>query len=151
VALSVGLLVSGCSSDAATATGDSASAIPSPTPTSNNAFCPAMKQVTDLLEPNAGSTTPDQTKARYDNVSTLLAQAQQSAPPAFAEDVATFAAAIDRFSAALATVGYRLDAIFTTPGGEKLAADTSHALSPAIVEEMTGPCALDLGAPRAPN
>jgi len=107
-----------------------------------------MKQVTDLLEPNTGSTTRDGTKARYDKLSTLLHQATQSAPAALAGDVATFAAAIHGFATALAKVDYQLDAMFTTPQGVKLATDTSHALTPAIVDELTGPCGLDLGPPR---
>jgi hypothetical protein len=110
-----------------------------------------MKQVTDLLEPHAGLTTPKATKARYISLSTLLDQAKESAPPALTDDVATFATAIHGFATALAKVGYDLDAIFKTRNGAKLAADTSHALTPAIVDELTGPCGLNLGPPRKPN
>jgi hypothetical protein len=65
--------------------------------------------------------------------------------------VATFDTAIHGFAIALAEVGYQLDAIFKTPKGAKLAADTSHALTPAIVDELAGPCGLDLGPSRPPN
>jgi hypothetical protein len=91
------------------------------------------------------------TKARYDALSPLLEAAKGSAPPALAADLATFATAIHGFATALANVDYRLDAIFKTPEGVKLAADTSHALTPAIVDELAGPCGLDLGPPRPPN
>lgn len=132
-----GLLLAGCG-------GSSSTADP-------QAFCRTMKQVTDLLEPNNGSTTPAGTKARYASLFTLLGQATDSAPPALTKDVATFATAIHAFASALAKVGYRLDALFATPGGAKLAADTSHALTPAVVDELVGPCALNLGPPRSPN
>jgi hypothetical protein len=121
------------------------------TATNGPTFCGTMHQVTDLLEPKTRSTTPEGTKARYDSLSTLLAQAKESAPPALADDVATFATAIHGFATALAKVGYQLDAIFKTPEGVTLAADTSHALTPAIVDELTGPCGLDLGPPHPPN
>jgi hypothetical protein len=65
--------------------------------------------------------------------------------------VATFATAIHGFATAPVRVGYQLDAIFKAPNGVKLAADTPHALTPAIVDELTGPCGLDLGPPRPPN
>ena len=121
------------------------------TATSDPSFCPTMKQVTDLLDPQDGSTTPEATKARYDSLSTLLNAATRSAPPALTADVASFATAIHGFATALADVGYQLDAIFQTPAGVTLAADTSHALTPAIVDELTGRCSLDLGPPRPPN
>jgi hypothetical protein len=118
---------------------------------SDRTFCRTMKQVTTLLEPKTESPTPAETKARYDSLSTLLDDATTSAPPALVRDVAAFATAIHGFATALSTVGYQLDAIFKTPNGVKLAADTSHALTPAIVDRLTGACGLDLGPPRPPN
>jgi hypothetical protein len=145
VVLAASILAVGCSSSIA-ATGSSRSSV-----TNHATFCHTMKQVTDLLEPNTGSMTPAGTKVRYERLSTLLHQAHRSSPPALAPDVATFAIAIHRFTTALAKVGYQLDAIYKSPGGEKLAADTSHALSATIVNELTGPCGIDLGPSRAPN
>jgi len=110
-----------------------------------------MKEVVGLLEPATESPTPEANKARYASLSVLLEQARISAPPALTADIATFANAIHGFDAALANVGYRLDAVFSTADGAKLAAETSHALTPAIVNELTGPCGIDLGAPRPPN
>jgi hypothetical protein len=150
VVLAAGILAAGCSSNSSTgidATGSSSRS----NPTNHATFCRTMKQVTDLLDPNTGSMTPAGTKARYESLSILLDHAHQSAPPALAPDVATFATAIHRFTTALAKDGYHLDAIYKTPGGEKLAADTSHALTAAIVNELTGPCGIDLGPSRAPN
>jgi hypothetical protein len=108
-------------------------------------FCDTMEQVTTLLEPNPGSTTPEHTEARYDELATLLDQAEQAAPPAIADDVATFATTIDDFATALADVDYDLDAIYSTPEGVQLAEDTSHALTPAIIDHLTGPCGLTPG------
>jgi hypothetical protein len=110
-----------------------------------------MKQVTGLLEPKTESPTRQDTRARYESLATLLDQAQKSAPAALTDDLATFATAIHGFATALAKVDYQLDAVFKTPTGVKLAADTSHALTPAIVNELTGPCGIDLGPPRPPN
>lgn len=111
----------------------------------NGDFCDTMEQVTTLLEPNTGSTTPEETEARHDELTTLLDQAQQTAPPAIVDDVATLATAIDDFASALEEVDYDLDAIFSTPQGEQLAEDTSHALTPAIIDHLTGPCGLTPG------
>lgn len=111
----------------------------------NGNFCDTMEQVTTLLEPNAGSPTPEETEARYDELATLLDQAERAAPPAMADDVSTFATAIGDFATALADVDYDLDVIYRTPEGEQLAQETSHALSPAIAEHLTGPCGLTLG------
>lgn len=108
-------------------------------------FCEPMEEATILLEPHTGSTTPDGTRARYDKVSSVLDAAQQAAPTAIAADVAGFAAAINRFASALATVDYDIDALYNTPDGVQLAEDTSHALTPAIVEHLTGPCGLTVG------
>lgn len=111
-------------------------------------FCGAMEQVSTLLEPNTGSTTPEGIEARYRELVTLLDQAEQAAPSAIAGDVATLAAAIDDYATALADVDYDLDAIYSTPEGVQLAEDSSHALTPAVVDHMTGPCGLDLRPPR---
>jgi hypothetical protein len=114
-------------------------------PAANGDFCDTMEQVTTLLEPNTGSTTPEETQARYDELAMLLDQAEQAAPPAIADDVSTFANAIDDFATALADVDYDLDAMYSTPEGNQLAEDTSHALTPAIIDHLTGPCGLTLG------
>ncbi|MDT4942184.1 MAG: hypothetical protein QOH57_3406 [Mycobacterium sp.] len=139
VVLAFAVLATACSSSGA------------PPATSPPSFCDTMKQVTDLLAPNAGSRAPAATKARYDSVLTLLGQAKKSAPPRLVDDLATYADAIRGFTVALAKVGYDLDAVLKTHKGVKLAADTSHALSAAIVHELVGPCGIDLGPSHAPN
>lgn len=149
IALAAGILAVGCSSSStgggATSSSGSGSGI------NHATFCHTMSQVTDLLNPHTGLMTPAGTKGRYESLSTLLHQASQSSPPALAADVATFATAIHQFTTALAKVGYQLDAVYKTLDGEMLAAETSHALTSAIVNELTGPCGIDLGASRAPN
>lgn len=145
VVIALGAVAAGCNSSGGSGAGSSTTAA------NHETFCRTMKQVTSLLDPNSGSMTPQATKARYESLSALLDRAQDSAPPALTHDVATFATAIHGFTTALAKVGYHLDAIYKTRAGVKLAADTSHALTAAIVNELTGPCGLDLGPSRAPN
>lgn len=110
----------------------------------DRAFCTAMEQVAARMEPDTGAR-PDAVRANFDEVDTLLDQAEQNAPAAIAEDVATFASAIDDYVTALAEVDYDLAAIFSTPEGTQLAVVTSHALTPDVINHMTGPCGITLG------
>lgn len=141
------LLAVGCGGTTAVS-GDAAGKPPA---TESPSFCSTMQRVVELVEPATESPTPEANKARYASLAVLLEQAKISAPEKLRADVATFAIAIRKFDAALAAVGYKLEAIFSTADGAKLAADASHALSPAIVAELTDPCGIDLGAPRSPN
>ena len=108
-------------------------------------FCDAMEQASSLLEPNTGSPTPVGTRARYEELSSVLDVAEREAPTTIAGDVATFATAIDNYVTALASVDYDLDGLYSTPEGVQLADDTSHAITPAMVEHLTGPCDISLG------
>ncbi len=110
-----------------------------------DAFCAAMEQVTTRMEPNTGPTPPGEVEANFDEVVTLLDQAEGTAPSELSGDVARFATAIDDYVAALVAVDFDLDAIFATPEGAQLAQDTSHALTPDIINHMTGPCGIILG------
>ena len=127
---------------------DKASTTRSPKPTTGSAadteFCKILTQVFALLEPDPADAEPppEETKADFDSIAALLAQAERAAPPTLAPDIATFATAIDKYRGALADVGYDLGAIYSTPEGIALATDTSHALSPAVVRHMTGPCGI---------
>jgi hypothetical protein len=111
----------------------------------NAAFCHTMKQVTARLDPGTGSQTPAANKARYEQLATLLAHAHTVSPASLTNDVTTFQSAIGNFAAALAAVNYDLDALFKTPNGTKQADDASHAMTPAVVNYMTGPCGLTFG------
>lgn len=108
-------------------------------------FCDTMQQVTTLLEPDTGATTPEGTEARYDEIATLLDEARQTAPPAIANDISTFAGAVDEYASALEAVDYDIDTLFSTLEGEQRAQDTSHALTPGVIDHLTGPCDLALG------
>ncbi len=110
-----------------------------------DAFCGAMEQVTTRMEPNTAPTPPAEVEASFGEVVTLLDQAERSAPSELSGDVARFATAIDDYVAALAAVDFDLDAIFNTPEGLELAQDTSHALTPDIINHLTGPCGISLG------
>ena len=111
----------------------------------NAAFCHTMKQVTARLDPGTGSQTPVANQARYEQLATLLAHARTISPASLTKDVTTFQSAIGNFAAALAAVDYDLDAFFKTPNGTKQADDASHAMTPAVVNYMTGPCGLTFG------
>ncbi len=109
------------------------------------AFCAAMEQVTTRMEPSTGATPPGEIETSFGEVVTLLDQAERTAPSQLSGDVAHYATAIDDYVAALAAVDFDLDAIFSTPEGAQLAQDTSHALTPDIIDHMTGPCGISLG------
>ncbi len=109
-----------------------------------DAFCPAMEQVTTRLAPSPEPTPPADLEASFGEVVTLLDQAERTAPSELRGDVARYATAIDDYVAALAAVDFDLDAIFSTPEGTQLAQDTSHALTPDMVNHMSGPCGITL-------
>jgi len=110
-----------------------------------DAFCAAMEQVATRMEPRTEPTPPGEVEASFGEVITLLDQAERTAPSELAGDVAHFATNVDDYVAALAAVDFDLEAIFSTPEGAQLAQDTSHALTPDIINHMTGPCGVSLG------
>jgi len=110
-----------------------------------DAFCAAMEQVTTRMEPSTEPTSPGEVEASFGEVVTLLDKAERTAPSELSGDVARFATAIDDYVAALDAVDFDLDAIFSTPEGVELAQDTSHALTPDIINHLTGPCDISLG------
>ena len=89
-------------------------------------------------------TSPQALRVEFGEVVTLLHKAEEHAPAAISDDVTAFAAAIDRYVVALADADYNLDVIFSTPEGTRLAEDISHALTPDVINHMTGPCAITL-------
>ncbi len=109
-----------------------------------DAFCAAMEQVAMRMEPSTGPTPPREVEASFGEVVTLLDQAERTAPPELRGDVDRYATAIDDYVVALDAVDFDLNAIFSTPEGEQLAVDTSHALTPDVVNHMTGPCGITL-------
>lgn len=158
--VSIGLVVLlvACGSGTQKAETGATTTTPAPEPVTGAAadteFCKILAEASALLEPDPADSEPppEETKAEFDAIAALLAQAQVAAPPTLTADVATFASAIDKYRAALADVGYNLGAIYSTPEGIALANDTSHTLSPAIVRHMTGPCGISPngGEQRAP-
>ncbi len=89
-------------------------------------------------------TPPAEVRASFGEVVTLLDQAERTAPSELRGDVVRYATAIDDYVAALAAVDFDLVAIFSTPEGTQLAQDTSHALTPDMVNHMSGPCGITL-------
>ena len=74
-------------------------------------------------------------------------QANSAAPAAIVGDVATYKTAHDEYASFLGTVDFNLDTVFSTPEGTQLAIDTSHSLTPAIVQYAID----DAGSPAATN
>lgn len=110
-----------------------------------NAFCSAMEGVAVRMARDTDTPTPpDALRAEFDEVVTLLDQAEEHAPAAISGDIAALATAIDHYVVALADADYDLDVIFSTPEGTRLAEDTSHALTPDVINHMTGPCGITL-------
>ena len=111
----------------------------------DDAFCSAMEGVAARMARDTDTPTqPQALRVDFDEIVTLLDQAQEHAPAALSDDIAIFAAAIDHYVVALADADYDLDVIFSTPEGTRLAEDTSHALTPDVINHMTGPCGITL-------
>jgi hypothetical protein len=111
----------------------------------DDAFCSAMKGVATRMSRDTGLPTPPSAlRVDFGEVVTLLDQAQQNAPAAISDDVTAFAVAIDAYVVALEKADYDLGTIFSTREGTQLAEDTSHALTPDVINFMTGPCDITL-------
>ncbi len=137
------------------ACGDSNSARPdavaATSPSNGNAaqptvggFCEAMAHLIVLLAPTDDSS-PDETKAAFTEAAGWFEQANTAAPAAIADDFAAYKTAYDEYVHYLSTVDFNLDAVFSTPEGKQLAIDTSHTLTPAIVQHVVGECDLSFG------
>lgn len=132
------IVVTACVAALLTACGADASSAP------DDSFCDTMERATTLLQPETGSATPETTRVRYDDLTSVLGDAQQQAPTPIAADVAAFAKAVERFELALAAVDYDIDDLFSTPTGVQLGEQTSHAMTPAVIEHLTRTCGLTL-------
>lgn len=77
-------------------------------------------------------------------------QANTAAPAAIAGDVAAYKTAYDEYVRYLSTVDFNLNIVFSTPQGTQLAIDTSHTLTPAIVQYAVDDCGLSFGDEQQP-
>lgn len=107
-------------------------------------FCEAMAHLIGLLAPTDDSS-PDETKATFAEAAGWFEQANSAAPAAIAGDFAAYKTAYDEYVHYLSTVDFNLDAVFSTPVGKRLAIDTSHTLTPPIVDHVVGECGLSFG------
>jgi len=107
-------------------------------------FCDAMGHLIVLLAPTENSS-PDATRATFAEAAGWFERANDAAPAAIAGEFATYKAAYDEYVHYLSTVDFNLDVVFSTPEGKQLAIDTSHTLTPAIVEHVVGECGLSFG------
>ena len=118
------------------------------TPT-DGGFCEAMAHLIVLLSPTDDSS-PTETEATFTEAAGWFEQANTTAPAAIADDVATYKTAHDEYASFLGTVDFNLDTVFSTPEGTQLAIDTSHTLTPAIVEYTIDECGLSFGDEQQP-
>lgn len=107
-------------------------------------FCDAMSHLIVLLEPG-GPSSPAETETTFEEAAGWFEQARQSAPEPIAADVAIYADAYREYTRFLDESGYDLDVVFATDEGHDLAIDTSHTLTPKIVDHVTGDCGLSFG------
>lgn len=107
-------------------------------------FCEAMAHLIVLLAPTDDSN-PDDTEATFTEAAGWFEQADSTAPAAIADDVAAYKTAYDDYIHFLGTVDFNLTAVFSTPQGGQLAIDTSHSLTPAIVQYVIDECGLSFG------
>lgn len=112
-------------------------------------FCEAMAHLIVLLSPTDDSS-PTDTKATFTEAATWFEQANSAAPAAIAGDVAAYKTAYAKYASYLGTVDFNLNTVFSTPEGTQLAIDTSHTLTPAIVEYAIDECGLSFGGEQQP-
>jgi hypothetical protein len=150
VAVSVALCttVTACGDDNNAATDTTAANGTEADPT-DGGFCEAMAHLIVLLSPTDDSS-PTETKATFTEAAAWFEQANTAAPAAIADDVATYKTAYDEYATYLGTVDFNLDTVFSTPEGTQLAIDTSHTLTPAIVEYTIDECGLSFGDEQQP-
>ncbi len=150
VAVSVALCVAitACGNDDNAATGTTAATGTAVDP-SGGGFCEAMTHLIVLLAPTDDSS-PTETEANFTEAAGWFDQADTNAPAAIAGDVATYKAAYDEYASFLSTVDFNLNTVFSTDEGTQLAIDTSHALSPAIVDYTIDECGLSFGDEQQP-
>jgi hypothetical protein len=111
---------------------------------SDDRYCEAMAQLIVLLEPGR-SSSPEETRAMFDEAARWFVQAREAAPESIASEVSAYADAYGEFIEYLDEVGYRLEAVFESPEGSDLAVQTSHTLTPAIVDYVRAECGLSFG------
>lgn len=144
------LVMVGCGDDTASETAASAPDATSDTANGTGAsrsdeeFCRAMGHLIVLLAPTDASS-PAATRATFDEAAGWFEQADRSAPAEIADDFAGYRAAYDEYRRYLGTVDFNLDTVFSTTEGRQLAIDTSHSITPAIVEHVIGDCGLSFG------
>lgn len=112
-------------------------------------FCEAMAHLIVLLSPTDDSS-PTETKATFTEAAGWFERANTKAPAAIAGDVVTFKIAYEKYASYLGTVDFNLNTVFSTPEGTQLAIDTSHSLTPAIVQYAVDDCGLSFGDEQQP-
>jgi hypothetical protein len=107
------------------------------------AFCEAMDHLIALLGRQETRTPPAQVRRTFEDALPWFEQAQRNAPNVLAGDVDAYKTAYDdEYVHYLRESGFNLDVVFSTPQGQQLAVDTSHTLTPAIVDYVIGECGL---------
>lgn len=107
-------------------------------------FCEAMAHLIVLLTPTDDSS-PTETKATFTEAAGWFERANTTAPATISADFATYKTAYDEYASYLSTVDFNLDMVFSTQEGRQFAVDTSHSLTPAIVQYAIDECGLSFG------
>jgi hypothetical protein len=105
-------------------------------------FCEAMDHLIALLRREETPTPPAQVQRTFEDALPWFEQAPRNAPNVIADDVDAYKTAYDEYVHYLRESGFNLDVVFSTPLGQQLAVDTSHTLTPAIVDYVTDECGL---------
>jgi len=104
-----------------------------------------MAELIVLLTPSDGPTNPTETEATFAAAAVQFQLANAAAPTSIATEFAAYSAAYDEYVHFLSTVGYNLDVVFSTEEGTQLAIETSHTITPAIVQYTIQECGLSFG------
>jgi len=106
--------------------------------------CDEWRQIVELLTPDRDQE-PAQVQRTWEAILPALDAVQAESSAELAADVNRFTGALRRYAAHLEKIDYDLDTLFETRRGKKLAAATSHALTPVIVEHLQEECQIPIG------
>ena len=102
--------------------------------------CDDWRQIVQLLTPDLDEEPADVRRTWEAMLPLLHAVEEEESSAELAADVERFTGALRRYAAHLETIDYDLDTLFETRRGKKLAVETSHALTPVIVEHLQKDC-----------
>ncbi len=133
------LTVACAEEEVATAPQTSADSAPTAEAPQAESACDDWRQIVQLLTSDPDQE-PEDVQRTWEAMLPLLDAVEEEPSAELAGDVDRFTGALRRYAAHLETIDYDLDTLFETRRGKKLAAATSHALTPTIVEHLQEDC-----------